>query len=135
MTVQPVNARNPGDIERGFAMMIQEHTGAVIVPLDGLFISQRQQIAQLAAKNRLASLSLYREHVEAGGLMSFGQNRADYYRLAASYVDKILKGAKPGELPIEQPTRFYLVINLKTAKALGLAVPRELLLRADEVIE
>lgn len=135
MTVQAVSARDPADIERGFASMTRESAGALIVPLDGLFISQRQLIARLAVKHRLPSLSLYREHVEAGGLMSYGQDRTDFYRLAATYVDKILKGARPGELPIQQPTRFYFVVNRNTARALGMTVPPELLLRADEVID
>jgi putative ABC transport system substrate-binding protein len=133
--IQPVNAGTAEEIERGFAMMKRERANAVIVPLDGLFISQRQQIAQLAVTHRVASLSLYREHVDAGGLMSYGQSMRDFYRLAATYVDKILRGARPSELPFEQPTNYYLTINRKTAKALGLTISKELLLRADEVIE
>jgi putative ABC transport system substrate-binding protein len=133
--VLPVNARTPEDIERGFAMMKRERAEAVIVAADAFFFLQRRQIAELALRHRLASMASNREYAAAGGLMSYGQNIADFYRRAATFVDKILKGAKPGELPIEQPTIFELVINLKTAKALGLAIPQELLLRADKVIE
>jgi putative ABC transport system substrate-binding protein len=115
--------------------MKQERAEAVIVVVDAFFISQRQQIAELALKNNLPSMFSAQEHVEAGGLMSYGQNLADLYRRAAGYVDKIFKGAKPGNLPIEQPAVFSLAINRKTAKALGLAIPQELLLRADKVIE
>ena len=103
--------------------------------LDAFFLVQQQQIAQLALKHRLPSIFSVQEHVEAGGLMSYGQNLTDFYRRAAGYVDKILKGAKPGNLPIEQPATFALAINRKTAKALGLTISNELLLRADKVIE
>ena len=133
--VLPVDARAPDEIERGFATMTRERAEAVIVAADAFFVQQRRQIAELALKNRLPSMFPFREDVQAGGLMSYGQNLADSYRRAATYVDKILKGAKPGELPIEQPTRFHLAINRKTAKALGLNITNELLLRADEVIE
>jgi putative tryptophan/tyrosine transport system substrate-binding protein len=108
---------------------------AVIVVIDAFFDSRRQQITELAARKRLPSVFSNREAVEAGGLLSYGPNRDDSYRRAATYVDKILKGAKPGDLPVQQPTKFELVINLKTAKALGLAIPQTLLLRADQVIE
>jgi len=96
---------------------------------------QRDQIAKLAVENRLPAISSNREMTEAGGLMSYGQDLGEHYQRAATYVDKILKGAKPGDLPIEQPTVLRLIINSKTAKALGLAIPRELVLRADRVIE
>ncbi len=133
--VLPVDARAPDEIERGFATMTRERAEAVIVAGDAFFVGQQRQIAELAVKNRMPSMFSYREGVEAGGLMSYGQDLADFYRRAATYVDKILKGAKPGELPIEQPTRIHLAINRKTATALGLTIPQELLLRADEVIE
>ena len=133
--VLPVDARAPEDIERGFATMKRERAGAVIVASDGFFLGQGRQIAELAVKYRMPSMFPYRENVVAGGLMSYGQNLTDLYRRAATYVDKILKGAKPGELPIEQPTRIHLAINRKTAKTLGLPIPNELLLRADEMIE
>ena len=133
--VLPLEARTSEQIERGFAMMTRERTGAVVVAADAFFIAQRLQIAELALKNRMPSTFPYREPVEAGGLMSYGQDITDFFRRSATYVDKILKGAKPADLPIEQPTRFHLAINRKTAKALGILIPKELLLRADEVIE
>ena len=130
-----LDARNPDGIERNFAIMKREHAEAVIVAVDAFFLGQRQQLAELALKNHLPSLYSAQEHAEAGGLMSYGQNLADFYRRAASYVDRIFKGAKPGDLPIEQPAIFSLVINRKTATALGLKIPQELLVRADKVIE
>ena len=133
--VLPIPAHTPEEIEQGFATMKRKHAGAVMIAPDALFGNQRLQIAELASRYRLPSIGLYRQYAEAGVLMSYGQEIADSYRRAATYVDKILKGAKPSELPIEQPTRFYLVINRKTANSLGLIIPQELLLRADEVIE
>jgi putative ABC transport system substrate-binding protein len=135
MRVLPLKAKTPGEIENAFSMMAREHAGALIVALDPLFIQQELQIAAQAVKHRLPSIFANREYAEAGGLMSYGQNQADIYRRAADYVDRIFKGAKPGELPVEQPTKLELVINRKTAKAIGLAIPQELLLRADRVIE
>lgn len=133
--VLPAEARTPQEIERAFSAMARERAGAVIIAIDAFFIQQGGQIAHLAAKQRLPSMAGSREYVEAGGLMSYGQNLADNYRRAATYVDKILKGARPGDLPVEQPTTFELFINRKTAKTIGLAIPQELLLRADRVIE
>jgi len=108
--------------------------GGVLVPRDGFYIQQLGQIAKLAAKHRLPSISGYRQYVEAGGLMSYGQNAGESFRRAAIYVDKIFKGAKPGDLPIEQPTTFELYINGKTAKALGLTIPQSLRISADKVL-
>ena len=135
MKVMPVEARTPDEIARGFAALARERAEAVVIPSDAFYIQQRQQISEVALKVRMPSIFPFREHVAAGGLMSYGQDLADHYRRTATYADKILKGAKPGDLPIEQPTKIHLAINLKTAKALGLTIPRELLLRADEAIE
>jgi len=133
--VFPAEAGTAKQIEAGFAAMIRERTQALIVAADSYFDVQRDQIAKLAIEDRLPAISSNREMTEAGGLMSYGQDLGEHYRRAATYVDKILKGAKPGDLPIEQPTVLRLIINSKTAKALGLAVPRELVLRAERVIE
>jgi putative ABC transport system substrate-binding protein len=135
LTILPVEVRSAPDIERAFSAISQGNAGAVIVVRDGVFLQQRHQIAELAAKNRLSTISDNREYVDAGALMSYGPNLADQFRRAAGYVDKILKGMKPGDLPVEQPTKLEVVINLKTAKALGFTVPQSLLLRADEVIQ
>jgi putative ABC transport system substrate-binding protein len=131
----PVEASTAEDIGGGFIKMKEQNADAVIVAPDAVFVEQRQRIADLAIKHRLPSMFSFREHVEAGGLMSYGQHLGDSYRRAATYVDRIFKGAKPGELPIEQSTKLELVINLRTAKALGLEAPPMLLARADEVIE
>jgi putative ABC transport system substrate-binding protein len=133
--VLPVEARTAPEIERAFSAMTREHAGAVIVAIDSFFIQQGGQIAALAAKNRLPSMGGSREYVEAGGLMSYGQNLGDNSRRAATYVDKILKGAKPGDLPVEQPETFELFISRKAAKALGITIPESILVRADKVIE
>lgn len=135
VTILPVEARTAQEIEDGFSMMSRKNAGAVIVEPAGLFNVQRRQISDLAMKKRLPSIHLYREYTVAGGLMSYGPNVADQYRRAASYVDKIFKGAKPGDLPVEQPTKFELIINAKTAKTLGLKIPQSILISADKVIE
>jgi putative ABC transport system substrate-binding protein len=133
--VLSVEARTPQEIENAFSTITKERAGAVIVANDSVFIAQRRQTADLATKNRLPSVQLSREYPEAGGLMSYGPIIGDNYRRAATYVDKILKGAKPADLPVEQPTKFEMVINGKTAKALGLKIPQSLLISADKVIE
>src|SRR5450755_232924 len=133
--ILPLEARTAPEIENAFSAMTQGKAGAVIVARDGLFINQTRQITELALKNRLPSISEQSEHAEAGGLMSYGVNQREQFRRAATYVDKILKGAKPADLPVEQPAKFELVINLKTAKVVGITVPKEMLLRADEVIQ
>ncbi len=135
LTILPVEMRTATDIERAFSAISQGKAGAIIVVRDGVFLEQRREIAELAVKHRLLTVSDNREYVDAGALMSYGPSLADQLRRAAGYVDKILKGAKPGDLPVEQPTKLELVINLKTAKALGLAIPQSLLLRADEVMQ
>ena len=132
--ISPARASAASQIDAAFAAMKQERAGALIVLPDSFYASQARRIAELAVKNRLPTISGNRDHVEAGGLMSYGTNPAEDYYRAAVYVDKILKGAKPGDLPVEQPTKFELVINMKTAKALGLTM-RDLLFRADKVIE
>jgi len=130
-----VEAQSPSEIENAFAQMGREHAGAVIVLGDAFFLQQRRQISEQATKYRLPCISTLQEFAEAGVLMTYGRNVANSFRYAATYVDKILKGAKPGELPIEQPTQVELVVNLKTAKALGLTIPNSLLIRADRIIE
>ncbi len=133
--ILPVEVRTAPEIEKAFSAMAREKTGAVIVPRDALFFDQRRHVAELAAKHRLPSISALLEYVEAGGLMGYGSSMNEMYRRAATYVDKIFKGAKPGDLPVEQPTKFELIINGKTAKALGLKIPQSLLISADKVIE
>ncbi len=128
-------ASTPQEIENAFSMMVREKADAVFVGSPAVFAQQHRQIAELALKYRLPSLFQDRVDVEVGGLMSYGQKLTDNYERSATYVDKILKGAKPGDLPVEQPVSFELVVNLKTAKALGLTIPQSLLLRADEVIQ
>ena len=132
---QFVEARGPGDLDEAYAEMVRARANALTVLPSTMFFTEQRRLADLAAKNRLPAVYPLREFVEAGGLMSYGPHVGDLFRRAATYVDKILKGTKPGELPVEQPTKFELVINLKTAKALGLTIPQSLLLRADQVIE
>ncbi len=133
--VVPVEARTEPQIETAFSTMSREKVGAVIVVRDGFFNRQVRQIAALAIKNRLPSIAGIREYVEAGGLMSYGPNLADQFAHAAVYVDKILNGAKPSDLPVEQPTTFEFVVNLKTARALGIKIPASIMVQATKVIE
>lgn len=130
-----LDARQPGDLPGAFAEATRQRVGALVVPLQPFTIRAQSRIVELAAKSRLPAIYTLTGAVRIGGLMAYGASLADMYRKAAIYVDKILKGAKPADLPVEQPTTFELVINLKTAKALGLTIPPSLLLRADEVIE
>jgi len=130
-----VEARGPEEFEGAFARMARERVGALFVVTDPAYIPHRFWLIELTAKNRLPSMFTQRADAEAGGLLSYGPNFPDMYRRAATHVDKILKGAKPAGLPVEQPTKFELVINLKTAKALGLTIPQSVLGRADQVIE
>ena len=127
--------RDTTTLDAAFVTLTKDRPDALMVPADTFLVSQRSRIAQFAIENKLPSIYTFREYIEAGGLIAYTPNYHDLFRRAASYVDKILKGAKPGELPIGQPTKFQLVINLKTAKALGLVVPRVLLASADQVIE
>jgi len=134
--LQLLEARNPTEIDQAFAAATREGAGALMVFGDGgSFFPYRAKIADLAVKHRLPSIFGGRAFVEAGGLMSYGASPPNQGQRTAAYVDKILKGAKPADLPIELPTKFELVINLKTAQALGLTIPHTVLLRADEVIE
>ncbi len=133
--LQFVEARAPADVDRAFAEMTRARAGALTVLSTPMFARERRRLVDLAAKNQLPTVFSFREYVDAGGLMSYGPDLADLSRRAATYVDKILKGAKPGDLPVEQPTKFELVVNLKTAKTLGITIPPPLLLRADKIIE
>ena len=133
--IQIINASAIGEIEDGFSLMVREHAGALLIQDESFLNGHMVQIAELAARQKLPSIHTGRQYAEAGGLMSYGLNVADSYRRIAAYVDKIFKGAKPGDLPIEQPTKIELVFNMKTAKALGIKIPDTLLLRADRVIE
>jgi putative ABC transport system substrate-binding protein len=132
--LQQVNVGGDDDVPRVFTRITDQRAGAVIVFSGPFLYFLRKQISDLALKNGLPTISGYREGPEAGGLMSYGPSLSDLWRRATTYVDRILKGAKPADLPIEQPTKFELVINLKTAKAIGLTLPPSLLLRADQII-
>ncbi len=133
--LQSVQVRVPSDFEGAFASMLKERADGILVLAEPLTFASRRHIADLAVRYRLPVVSSHREFADAGGLMSYGATLRDFWRRAAVYIDKILKGAKPSDLPVEQPTKFDLVINMKTAKALGLTIPQSLLGRADEVIE
>jgi len=135
IVLQPHGITDPDQFKGAFATMVADRAQALVVVVDPLAARYRGLIAELATKNRLPAMYGFREFVEAGGLIAYGVNVAHLCRRAANYVDKIIKGANPGDLPIEQPTTFELVVNLKTAKALGLTMPTQLLARADEVIE
>jgi putative ABC transport system substrate-binding protein len=130
-----VDARGPEEFDRAFATMTKERVGALFVVTDPAYIPHRKRLIELTRKNRLPSIFTQRADVEAGGLMSYGPNFPDMYRRAAAFVDKILKGARPADMPIEQPTTFELIVNLSTARELGLTIPPSLLTRADQVIE
>jgi putative ABC transport system substrate-binding protein len=133
--LQFVEARGPEDFDRAFSDMTRARAGALTVLVSPMFFGERRRLVDLAAKNRLPAVYPWREFVDAGGLMAYGADLADLFRRAATYVDKILKGAKPAELPVEQPTKYELVINLKTARTLGLTIPPSLLRRAGQIIE
>jgi putative ABC transport system substrate-binding protein len=135
ITVQPVAVQDVGDFPHAFSTITSYRPEAIVVFSDPLTVTNAQQIIGYATQQRLPLISELRHFAEAGALMSYGASLADMFRRSAAYVDKILKGAKPADLPIEQPTKFELIINLKTAKALGLTIPPSLLARADQVIE
>ena len=134
MQLQFVEARAPDEIDRAFARVAKERMRALLVLNDPVFTAQRKQIADLSAKHRFPTVSGTREYTEVGGLMAYGPSFPDMYRRAAYYVDRILKGTKPADLPVEQPMKFKLIINLKTAKQIGLTIPPNVLARADKVI-
>jgi putative tryptophan/tyrosine transport system substrate-binding protein len=133
--VEVLEVRSPQEFDHAFRTMVDKGVGAVTVVEDAMFYNERTRLATLAAQSQLPAIYSTRGYGEAGGLLSYGPNFPELFRRAATYVDKILKGAKPADLPVEQPTKFELVINLKTAKALGLTIPPSLLARADEVIQ
>jgi putative ABC transport system substrate-binding protein len=135
LQVQSLEVTDPGGIAGAFSAMTRERAEALFVLSDAMITGQYAQISGLAAKSRLPAISVFRQFAEAGGLIGHGPDVVHQYRRAATYVDKLLKGAKPADLPVEQPTKFELVINMKTAKALGLTIPPSVLLRADRVIE
>jgi len=130
-----LEVRDAPDVETAFRVATKAHSDAVLALTSAVLFSQRTQVAALAVKNRLPAVYGQPEYVEAGGLMSYGTSIADLYRRAATYVDKILKGTKPADIPVEQPTKFEFVINLKTAKQIGLTIPPNVLARADKVIK
>jgi putative tryptophan/tyrosine transport system substrate-binding protein len=133
--LQVVEVRGPTEFDGAFSAMTRDRAGALVVLPDGIFQNERRRIAALAVKSRLPAMYAWREAVEDGGLMSYGASVPDIFRRAATYVDKILKGAKPAELPVEQPIKFEFVINLKAAKQIGLTIPPNVLARADKVIK
>jgi putative tryptophan/tyrosine transport system substrate-binding protein len=133
--LQVLDVRTSEDLDGAFAAIIKERPEALLILADRVFLHNRARIMDFATQQRLPNVNAYHELVEAGGLMSFGPSYEEMHRRAAAYVDKILKGAKPADLPIEQPTKFTLVVNLKSAKAIGVNMPPALLARADEVIE
>jgi putative ABC transport system substrate-binding protein len=135
LQLQVVEARGPGEFAGAIAAATKEHAGALVVLGDPKFIGERARLAELAAKSRLPVMAAQREYAEAGALMAYGANLRELFHRAAGYMDKILKGARPGDLPVEEPTKFELVVNLKTARALGVTIPPAILARADDVIQ
>lgn len=135
LKLQPLELGNPPDLEDAFRVIMRSHAEALFVLESALIFRARRDIAQLALKNRLPTSFAFREYADAGGLVAYGVNFSSMFRRAAEYIDRILKGTNPGDLPVEQPTKFELVLNMKTAKTLGLTIPRSLLLQVDQVIE
>jgi putative ABC transport system substrate-binding protein len=135
LRIDPVGARNSREIDKAFVTMAQQRADGFVVLLDAIFLGEGGRIADLATRNRLPGVYGYRVHADDGGLMAYGASRVELAKQTAFYVARILKGAKPADLPVAQPTKFELVINMKTAKALGLKIPQSVLLRADEIIE
>ena len=135
LRLEPVGARDPAEIEKAFVTMTGRRADGVIVLLEPIFLGERERIADLAMRNRLPAVYGYRLHASAGGLMAYGANRVELNQQTAFYVARILKGTKPADLPVAQPTKFELVINMKTAQTMGLKIPQSVLLRVDEIIE
>jgi putative ABC transport system substrate-binding protein len=135
LQVQILEVRDAGGLDRAFAAITRERADAIAVVQDLLFLQYRKRFADFAAKSRLPAMYGRREYADAGGLMAYGPNFLDNFRHAASFVDRILNGANPADLPVENPTKYELILNLKAARALGLMIPQSILLRADEVIE
>jgi putative ABC transport system substrate-binding protein len=135
VSVQPLGVREPDDFDRAFAAMDRERPDALFLVTDSLTNLNRKRVRDFAETRRIPAMYEYATLVREGGLLSYGPSLDDMFGRAAVYVDRILKGTKPSELPVEQPTRYYLVVNLKAAKALGITIPQSLLLRADEVIQ
>ena len=135
LRLEPVGARSSAEIDKAFVTMAQQHADGFVVLLDPFFLLERKKIADLAIRNRLPGVYGWRVHADDRGLMAYGASRVELAKQTAYYVARILKGTKPADLPVAQPTKFELVINMKTAKALGLRIPQSVLLRADEIIE
>ena len=136
LTLLSLAVRTSGDLERAFQSATREHVDALSVRADAIVTSlHRRRVVELTAQHRLPAIYELREFVDEGGLMSYGPNREEIWRRGAAYVDKILKGGKPADLPVEQPTKFELIINLRTAKALGMTISQSVLMRADQLIE
>jgi putative ABC transport system substrate-binding protein len=135
LQLQLVPVQSPDEFDRAFSTIVEARSDALMVFPSPMLFTERRRIVDLATKHRLPSMSMAREFVELGGLMAYGASIPDLFRRSTAYVDKIIKGAKPADLPVEQPTKFELVINLKTARALDLSITRDFLLIADEVIE
>jgi putative ABC transport system substrate-binding protein len=135
LTLQYVDMRHPDDLDEALSVTVRERPDALVLLQDSMINSQRARIAAFAVKHRLPSISPFREFAEAGGLMAYGASVLDTHRRAVGYIDKILRGTKPADLPVEQPTKFDLVLNLKTAKAIGLTIPESFQLLADEVTQ
>jgi putative ABC transport system substrate-binding protein len=135
LQLQSLEARDPDEIDRAFATMSKEQAGAVIVLTDALLVAHATRIADLAAKHRLPAVYSVTDYIEVGGLMSYGGSVYERYRRTAVFVDRILRGAKPADLPVEQPTRFELIVNLRTARGLSITIPPSVLARADRVVQ
>jgi putative ABC transport system substrate-binding protein len=135
LQLQSLEARDPDEIDRAFATMSKEQAGAVIVLTDALLVAHATRIADLAAKHRVPAVYSVTDYIEVGGLMSYGGSVYERYRRTAVFVDRILRGAKPGDLPVEQPTRFELIVNLRTARGLSITIPPSVLARADRVVQ